>query len=153
MRKTMMTAAIALAATVTAAAPMAFAQTNSAATTSAPTVTTNHMMPGQIRGTDLKGTDVYDRENAKVGDIRDMVLGHDGRVAAVVIDVDGKNVGVPMQDLHIAMNQDNKIQKITIDRSRSELRSAETFQLDAVRSTAGSGSSTAPAMIPADRSR
>ncbi|MGH6742332.1 MAG: PRC-barrel domain-containing protein, partial [Bradyrhizobium sp.] len=116
MSKTMMTAAF---AALLAASPMALAQTTAMTPNNA--VTTNRIEPGQIRGTDMKGSSVYDAQNNKVGSISDMILDRGGQVAAVVLDVDGKTVAVGMHDLKFAMNDDNKLKTITIDKSRSDL--------------------------------
>lgn len=148
MRKTMMMAAFAAAM---AASPLAFAQTAAArADASTSNVTVNRIEPGQVRATNLRGSSIYDAQSNKVGSVRDIVLDRSGRVAAVVIDVDGKDVGVPMSDLHIAMTKDAKIDKVTIDRTRAELKSAEAFDLNNMPNTS-SGSSAPPATAPVTR--
>ncbi|HTV89555.1 MAG TPA: PRC-barrel domain-containing protein [Stellaceae bacterium] len=143
MRKTTMTAALAV---LLAASPMAFAATaaatNTGATTTAPAdtaVTSTRIQAGQILATDLNGADVYDQQDQKVSTVKDIILDHNGGVAAVVLDVAGRNVGVPMHALHIAMNANNRISKVTIDRSRNQLKSAEAFRL--TRPGTGSGGS------------
>jgi sporulation protein YlmC with PRC-barrel domain len=154
MSKTITTAAAAVfAAMLASASPAAFAQTNP---TTAPTATTatgtpmheaavsaTRIEPGQIRAGDLKGADVYDAQDQKIATIADLVLDHsDGRVAAVVLDVDGRNVAVGMQNLHIAMDNNDNITKVTIDKSKADLQSAAAFHLN---TTTGSGSSPPPA--------
>lgn len=139
-RATKMTA-VAFAAAMLAASPLALAQAPNPATASAPgaTVTETRIAPGQMRATDLKGTNVYDEQKQKVGSIKDIVFDRgDGRVATVVLDVDGKYVAVGMNNLHFAMNDSNKIQQITIDRTRDDLKSAEAFHLDTVAPSSGS---------------
>src|SRR5438477_4308527 len=37
-------------------------------------VSANHLMPGQIRATDMNGASVYDKDNQKIGDIKDIIL-------------------------------------------------------------------------------
>ena len=47
------------------------------------------MKPGQWRATKLDGLSVYDPRNEKIGDINEMIVGRDGRIAAVVVGVGG----------------------------------------------------------------
>ena len=69
---------------------------------------------GEIRSTDLTGTTVYGAEDAKVGEIGDVVLSGDGNVDAVVIDVGGflgigeKEVAVGMDNLAFMADKDGK---------------------------------------------
>jgi sporulation protein YlmC with PRC-barrel domain len=141
----MMTAALAamLAASPMAlAAPQTAASSDSTGANAAGAVTATHLDPGQIIATDLKGADIYDQQKQKVATVKDIVLDRIGRVAAVVLDVNGKNVAVAMQDLHFAMNDDGSVKRITIDQSKDQLGSAEAFRLKA----AGEGSGgSAPA--------
>ena len=50
-------------------------------------ISANHLLPGQIRATEMNGAIVYDRDNQKLGDIKDIILDRDGRVAAVILNV------------------------------------------------------------------
>src|SRR4051812_13836428 len=101
-----MTAAFAL---MLAATPLAYGQTTGQTTQPTPPAAsaTKHVMPNQVRMTQMNGATVYDAENANLGDIKDLVLEHDGRVAAVVLNVGatlgmgGKYVAVPMKDIKI----------------------------------------------------
>jgi sporulation protein YlmC with PRC-barrel domain len=47
------------------------------------------MKAGQWRATKLTGVSVYDPRNEKIGDINELIIGRDGRVAAVVVGVGG----------------------------------------------------------------
>jgi len=47
------------------------------------------MKAGQWRATKLTGINVYDPGNNKIGDISELIIGRDGRVAAVVVGVGG----------------------------------------------------------------
>ena len=104
------------------------------------------IQPDQIRASKLKGSDVYDAKNEKIGSVKDLIIDKRGQVAAMVIDVDDKDVGLAMTDVKITMDKDNN-PKVTVDKSRQELKSAQAFQFD--NPTATSGSSTAPANRPA----
>ncbi len=59
--------------------------------------------PGQMMASDLRGSNVYASNNENVGDIKDILLERDGRVAAIVIGVGGflgigeKNVALPFE--------------------------------------------------------
>lgn len=140
MSRTLLTAAF---AALMAASPAALAETAGTAPADHGGVTTNRIEPGQIRATDLKGSTVYDGQNNNIGSIKDLVLARSGRVAAVVIDVDGKNVAVPMRDLRFAMDSNDNLKKVTIDRGKNELKSAQAFDLDNT-GNARSGSSAPP---------
>ena len=66
-------------------------RTNAAATP-APTGSASplyEMKAGQWRATKLTGINVYDPGNNKIGDINELIIGRDGRVAAVVVGVGG----------------------------------------------------------------
>ena len=131
-----MTAAVALA--LAAAMPVAYAQTSTAPRERAPAaheqMATKHIQPGQIRFTDINGATVYDRENRNIGDVKDVILGHDGRVAAVVLDVGeflgigGKLVAVGMHDLKIAEDRNNK-PHISVAMTKEQLKAAQTYEL------------------------
>ena len=166
MSKTTMTATLAL---MLAAALPAYAQSSSSSTsstpsstssspstsastssTSAPHVTATQLQPGQIRATQMDGATVYDVHNQKVGDIKDIILDRDGKVAAVVIDVGaflgigGKNVAVSMNDLKIAQDDNNK-PRFTVDMTKDQLKSAQAYDLNGPSRNSSSGSTTAPA--------
>ncbi len=87
--------------------------------------------PDQWLSSSLRAKNVYDRSDAKIGVINDLVIDRDGRVAAVVIGVGGflgigeKNVGVPFQDIKISMRENNEW--LVLDRSRDDLRAAPAF--------------------------
>ncbi|MGE5271732.1 MAG: PRC-barrel domain-containing protein [Thiohalocapsa sp.] len=154
MRKT--TTIAAFAALMAVSMPMAFAADMNATTDHNTTTTTppaatapmktsvnaTQLQPGQIRASKLKGSDVYDTQNKKIGSIKDIILDKDGQVAEMVIDVDGKDVGVGMHDVKIAMDNDNNV-KVTVDKSKEELKSAQAFQL--TNETPKTGTSTPPA--------
>ena len=141
MSKTTMTAAF--AAMMAIAAPLAVAQT--AATHAS--VGANHIMPGQIRATDMNGATVYDARNKNLGDVKDIVLDRDGRVAAVVLNVGstvgigGKLVAVPMSDLKVSFDNNNK-PKFSISMTEDQLKSAQAYDLNP--KNANTGSSTEP---------
>ncbi|MET2831654.1 PRC-barrel domain-containing protein [Mesorhizobium shangrilense] len=74
----------------------------------------NEMPIGEIRGDDLKGTTVYGANDAKVGEIGDVVLTPDTKPDAVIVDVGGflgigeKEVAVSMDNLKFMTDKDGK---------------------------------------------
>ena len=158
MSKTTMTAAFAL---MLAAAVPAYAQTSPSSTSSpSPSasssssasthVTATQLQPGQIRATQMDGSTVYDAQNQKVGDVKDIILDRDGKVAAVVLDVGaflgigGKNVAIGMSDLKITQDDNNK-PRFTVDMTKDQLKSAQAYDLNGPSRNSSSGTPTAPA--------
>jgi sporulation protein YlmC with PRC-barrel domain len=111
-------------------------------------ISANHLMPGQIRATEMNGATVYDKDNQKLGDVKDIILDREGRVAAVVLNVGatlgmgGKYVAVSMNDIKVTT--EDKKPRFTVTKSKDELNSAQAYDL-----TEKSGTSTPPS----DRSR
>ncbi|MEI9424848.1 PRC-barrel domain-containing protein [Mesorhizobium sp. Cs1299R1N1] len=72
------------------------------------------MPVGEIRGDDLKGTTVYGANDAKVGEIGDVVLAPDKKTDAVIVDVGGflgigsKEVAVGMDNLKFMTDKNGK---------------------------------------------
>jgi sporulation protein YlmC with PRC-barrel domain len=148
--KTTMTAM--LAAMLALSLPAVAAETT-ATTTATPSarVTATQMQPGQLRLTDMNGANVYDTQNQKVGDIKDIILDRDGRIAAVVLDVGaflgmgGKYVAVAMHDLRITFDSNNK-PRFAVDMTKDQLKAAQAFDLNPKNAT--TGTSTPPANRP-----
>jgi sporulation protein YlmC with PRC-barrel domain len=98
--------------------------------------------PDQMRGSKIIGGTVYDKNNQKIGEVKDLVLDKDGKVADVVLDVGGflgmggKNVAVKMSDLKTDNN------RLTLDRTKDQLKQAADYKLED-RST-GAGTSASP---------
>jgi len=141
-----MTAAFAL---LMAASLPVFAQTSSTSTTTQPAkVAATQLQPGQIRATQMDGATVYDAQNQKVGDIKDIILDRDGKVAAVVLDVGaflgvgGKYVAVSMNDLKITQDNNNK-PRFTVDMTKDQLKAAQAYELNP--RSASTGTTTPPA--------
>lgn len=142
------TIAAALATLLTAGTAMADEQT---ATNAPPSplvraaMTANHLLAGQIRVSDMAGATVYDAEHRNIGEIKDIVLGADGRVAAVILQVGttlgvgGRYVAVGIGDLKIAERDTKPL--FSVDMTKEQLRTAQTYNLDKIVET---GSSTSP---------
>ena len=97
----------------------------------------------QMRASKVIGADVYDIHNQKIGDVQDLVLDKDGRVAKVVVDVGsflgmgGKNVAVKMSDIKTDHN------RLTLDRTKDQLK--QTAAYDLTDRNTGAGKSASPA--------
>ncbi|HEV2334743.1 MAG TPA: PRC-barrel domain-containing protein [Stellaceae bacterium] len=144
-KKTMIAAFVVMTA---AAMPMASAQIAAVAPDSPlvrAAMTANHLLPGQIRVSDMKGAAVYDTHHQNIGQIKDIVLGEDGRVAAVILQVGGtlgvggRYVAVGIDDLKIAAA--NVKPRFTVDMLKDQLTTAQTYNLDDPTET---GTSTPP---------
>lgn len=129
MSKTTLTTA--LAVMMAAAAPAAYAQTTAPTppphrTTTQSTYTTGS---GELRASQIIGSTVYDVQNEDIGSVKDVVLNHDGKVSAVVLDVGaflgmgGKYVAVALNDL----KTDND--RLTLHQTKSQLQSAQPYRL------------------------
>ncbi len=93
--------------------------------------TLTEMPVGEIRGDDLKGTTVYGANDAKVGEIGDVVLAPDSKPDAVIVDVGGflgigeKEVAVGMDNLKIMTDKDgNKYLYTTFTKEQLEAQAA-----------------------------
>ena len=158
MLKTTMTAACALMmaaslpvhAQTTATPTRDNAPAASGTTTAAPAHSAaSRIQPGQIRATEMNGATVYDTQNQKVGDVKDIILDRDGKVAAVVLDVGaflgmgGKYVAVSMNDVKVTEDKNNK-PHFAVDMTKDQLKQAQAFELNRNENTGRTGSSTAP---------
>lgn len=108
---------------------------------------------GQVLFSKMNGATVYDTANKSVGDINNVVLDQDGRVAAVVIKrggflgIGGKTIAVGMNDLKMSTGKDGTL-RFTVDKTQQQLKSAQNYSLKPPKSAA-SGSSAPPASHPA----
>jgi sporulation protein YlmC with PRC-barrel domain len=152
--KTTMTAAFAVM--LAASMPLAYGQTTQPTPPANAASAAKHVIPNQIRMTQMNGATVYDAENANLGDIKDLVLEQDGRVAAVVLNVGatlgmgGKYVAVPMKDIKITKDNNDK-PHFAIHMTKDQLKSAQAFDLNEPKS--GTSTAPKPANPPADRAR
>ena len=144
MAKISMSTAVALALAV--AIPGAHAQTSTARDTRATatnTVTSPGIQPDEMRASRLIGSTVYDVQNRKIGSIKDLILGKDGKVDAAVVDIGsllgmgGKYVAIPIGDIKTDNN------RLTLDRTKEQLQQMAEYRLED-RNT-GAGTSRSPA--------
>ena len=139
-----------------ALATPAFARNQSASAQPAKPARDNFVQKQQAtdwRGSKLIGTTVYGQDNASIGEVNDVLIGNDGNIRAAVIGVGGflgvgeKNVAVPFDALHITRKNDSAaIDKITVNYTKDQLKSAPTFAYadTANSTTTGSGLNSLP---------
>ncbi len=137
----------ALAALVMAAAPMAIAAdtqrktANQQGATATNPAGSDMIKPDQMRDSKTVSADAYDRNNQKLGDVKDIILDKDGRVSAVVVHVGGvagiggKNVAVKFSEIKTDNN------RLTLDRTKDQLQQAAEYQLTDRDTGAGKGPS------------
>jgi sporulation protein YlmC with PRC-barrel domain len=135
---------VAATALVLAASPLVLAQTQPQGDPSAtkpPTATApgEKMQPkwytaqgSELRASKLIGTSVVNAANETVGDINDVILGKDGKVAAVVLGVGGflgmgeREVAVEFSSLRL--KQDGGKTVVTIDATKDALKNAPEWK-------------------------
>ncbi len=129
-----------------ASLPAAFAQT---ATSLAPATGLNpgQALPGKMRVTEMIGADVHDAQNKKIGDVEEVVLDRDGRVAVMVLDVGsflgigGRKIGLGLNELKMTADPGGK-PRFQVDLTKDQLKSAQAFDLNP-QDAATTGNSTA----------
>ena len=95
----------------------------------------------------MDGATVYDAQGKNIGDVKDIILDKQGKVAAVVLDVGsflgmgGKFVALSMNDIKVDFDNNNK-PKFSVNMTKDQLKAAQAFDLS--EKTATTGSSTAP---------
>jgi hypothetical protein len=139
MRKLFTATAVSLS--LAAAVPAAYAQTSTNVETRA--VTSGAMIqPDEMRASKFIGSTVYDVQNRDIASVKDLILGKDGKVDNVVLDVGsflgigGKYVAVPISDIKTDNN------RLTLDRSKEQLQQMAEFRFE--ERTTGAGTSTSP---------
>jgi sporulation protein YlmC with PRC-barrel domain len=92
-------------------------------------------IPGEAWSvTDWYKQSVYDLKDNKVGEIKDVVLDHDGKAAAIIVGAGGfigigeKDVAVPYADVHFK-KKDNKWYPV-MNTTKDALKSAPGFKFE-----------------------
>jgi len=113
---------------------------NSAATTSAATgsttnsmvTTISHPSADEMTSSKVVGTAVYNTNNEKIGEVNDLILDKDGKVAGVVIGVGGflgmgeRNVAVSFNS--VKFSKDNKgYERITVAATKDQLKAMTPY--------------------------
>lgn len=112
----------------------------------------SRVMPGQMRFADMNGATVYGPQDKSIGDINNVILDRDGKIAAVVIKtggflgIGGKTVAVGMKDLKASTDKDGKL-RFALNMTEDQLKSAQAFDPNPPKKNNGTatGSSTPPA--------
>jgi sporulation protein YlmC with PRC-barrel domain len=85
------------------------------------------------RSTKIVGLNVYNAKGEKIGDINDLILDSDGKVANAVIGVGGflglgeKLVAVPFSDLKFSHDSDGTL-RVTLNSTKDQLEKAPDFK-------------------------
>jgi sporulation protein YlmC with PRC-barrel domain len=124
---------------------MIFAATALAALMTAvvPAVNADTIHADQTRASKVIGAAVYDANNDKIGTVQDLILNGDGKVALAVVDVGsflgmgGKDVAVDLNDIKASND------RLTLDRTKQQLRDAPAYQLENKVTGAGTTASSA----------
>lgn len=130
--------------------------TETSAATEAKAGTETQLKPGQVLFSKMNGATVYDSQNKDIGDINNVVLDKDGKVAAVVIKsggfagIGGKTIAVAMNDLKMTTDNNGK-PKFALNKTKAQLDAAQTY--DANPPSTATGSTNPPAGAPANRTR
>jgi sporulation protein YlmC with PRC-barrel domain len=111
-----------------------------AAANPAPSDANKMMLKGHWRASKLMGLDVYNQNNEKLGDVNELILDKNGKVAAVVIGVGGF-LGMGEHDIAVSLDKLKFVEE--------PVRTSSTSSAPARETTTGAAnppsSSTAPA--------
>lgn len=146
------------------ASPFAMAQTQPAPSTTTPPAATapktttapsdsaqlawyTHQA-GEVRASKLIGSTVRNSANENIGDINEVVLSKDGRVAAVIVGVGGflgigeREVAISFDSLRMAVDANNNA-VLTVNATKESLKNAPQWQWTSATGsgTTGTGSS------------
>ena len=91
-------------------------------------------VPEAVTVTDYYKQNVYDPSDKKIGEIKDVLIGSDGKVAALIIEVGGflgfgeKDVAVPFSDIKGTKKNDKWY--LTMNADKDELKNAPGLTYD-----------------------
>ncbi len=142
----MKASAIGLAASLMlAAAPPTLAQTSPTAPTTPPPAASPSGQPmwyshqaDEMRASKLIGTKVVNTANETIGDINEIVLGKDGKVAAVIIGVGGflgmgeREVAMNFESLRMSRDSNNNL-ILTANTTKDALKGAPEWRWDTTK--------------------
>ena len=140
------------------------AQTSGTTGTSQPTQSQSGTMRAATIDDGIVGKDLYGANNQEVGEIDDVVMGQDGKVESVLVDVGGflgmgsKRVAIPVDE--IEMNGERVVATgLTKERAESmaehdgtTARTTDTQRTDTQRTTSATGTTTGSTMGTTNRS-
>jgi sporulation protein YlmC with PRC-barrel domain len=109
--------------------------------------------PEQYLASKFTGTDVIGTDNAKIGDVSDMLFDKDGKIEAYVISVGGflgvgaKDVAIAPSAFEVVKGTNGESDKLKLSATKDQLKQAQNFQpYSAPSTTTGAGNSGAGSM-------
>lgn len=134
-----------VSALLLAASPFALAQTSPPPPQTPPAATTPSGEPvwyshqaDEMRASKLIGTKVVNTANETIGDINEIVLGKDGKVAAVIIGVGGllgmgeREVALDFKSIRMSRDQNNNL-VLTVNATKDALKNAPEWRWDTTK--------------------
>jgi sporulation protein YlmC with PRC-barrel domain len=107
--------------------------------------------PDQWLASKFKGTDVLGSDNAKVGDVSDILFTKDGKIDAYIVSVGGflgvgsKEVALAPSSFQVVPGDDKSSDKLKVSLTKDQLKQAANFEpYNSSRTTTGAGSGMAP---------
>jgi hypothetical protein len=110
--------------------------------------------PGQMRATTLIGLNVKNNANETIGEINELVIDKDGRVAAAVIGVGGllgmgeREVALDYKSLNIKYDQSARTETgattVTVDATKDSLKAAPEWKWTRDANAGGTGTQRTP---------
>jgi hypothetical protein len=151
------------AATAPATKPDAKSTTAPSTTGSGSAQFINTQKPDQWLASKFKGTDVVGADNAKIGDVNDILFDKTGKIEAFVVGVGGF-LGLGSKDVALAPSSfeviagdksKNESDKLKLSMTKDQLKQAANFEAyNPPRATTGMGGSPRPApATPAPRAQ
>lgn len=126
------------------AAPAAFAQTTTTETKPSTATTADGQLythqAGEMRASKLIGTNVTNAANEPVGEINDIVLAKDGKVAAVIVGVGGflgmgeREVAISYSGMKFAKDSNGR-DVITVNATKDQLKAPPAWKWDSSTGT------------------
>lgn len=89
----------------------------------------NQMLASKLKGSEVRGTD-----DAKIGDVSDILIDKNGKVDGLVVGVGGflgigtKDVALPMSSFQISMNADGRIDHLKLSTTKDQLKEMAEFK-------------------------
>jgi sporulation protein YlmC with PRC-barrel domain len=131
--------ALALMASVAAASSVAYGQETPAGNSPSRTQALTAIPTSTTTVTNYYKQNVYDPSDSKIGEIRDVLVGRDGKVAAFIVSVGGflgageKDVAVPFN----AVNATDKNGKwyLTMNTTKDAMKQARGYTYDKAKAT------------------
>jgi sporulation protein YlmC with PRC-barrel domain len=155
------------------AAPAAFAQTPTTPPATSPSAASPSMpsgdmkfyrsTPGQMRASKLIGLNVKNTANETIGEINELILDKDGKVAAVVVGVGGflgigqREVAIDYKSLNVNYDAnamtDAGATTVTVNATKDSLKAAPAWTWNSDKNTGGTASPQRPPAAPGGTSR